>query len=278
MVRREERPDEQYTAKDVRELADLSYRQLNEWDGKGALPVTGREDGKWRRFTPREAFVIMVCAELKKNLGVPLDSIKYVRDFMLQDGADHLSAAARLMSLLGVPVLLITDFKSMFVMDSVLEWIDLMQHGYFGGDDEGAYAMLKVNPIVNRVLTCLKEPIHIPDHGRGYEILREINSNLGVRDEAERKILELIRSKEFRRVEVELRGERVHVIRSERDVTDLTAEGIRGLIRDGKYETITLTKADGQVVRAVRNIAFKPDESTGRDAAEGSRASEEQTE
>ena len=78
-------------------MGGLSYRQLNEWDGKGALPNTGREERKWRRFTPREVFVILVCAELRKNLGIPLESIKYVQEFMLQEKANHFDAAVWLM-------------------------------------------------------------------------------------------------------------------------------------------------------------------------------------
>ena len=256
------RSDEQYTAKDVREMADLSYHQLNDWDGKGLLPGAIHAEGKWRRFTPRDLFTIMVCSKLRDKFGASLESIRFVRDFMLQEDADHFRAAAEMMGELGVPVLLITDLKEMFVMDSVLEWIDVMKHGYFSGEadgsDGGAYAVVVVNPIVNRILGCLKEPISIPYHGQGYKILRLVNETLAVRNEAELKILDLARSRDFQRIEVVLKGGQVQLIRAEQDLVDLTVEGIQAVVEERKYETITLKKRDGEVVRAVREIAFKP--------------------
>ena len=246
----------EYTARDVREIAGLSYRQLNEWDRKGLLPGRDRDDRQWRRFTPRDVFILMVCSEFRK-LGVPLDRIKYARDYMTQEPANHFLAAVELMGTLGVPVLLVTDFKGTFVMDSVLEWIDLLAHGYLSDDSDGTFVMLKVNPIVNRILGCLKEPIRIPNHGKGYSIIHEINGELRARSEAEGQILDLVRSGEFQSVEVVLKNGEIDLIRGETEVSDLSVEGLRTLIAERRYEKITLAKHDGKIVRAVRSISIK---------------------
>ena len=49
---------------------------------------------------------------------------------MMQEGADHLAAAIRLMAH-GLHVFLLTDLKETFVMDSDLEFRDYMELGYF---------------------------------------------------------------------------------------------------------------------------------------------------
>jgi len=57
--------DRQFTAKDLKELADFTYRQLNDWDSKGLLPQNRKDKSNWRRFTPKEVFILMVCSELR---------------------------------------------------------------------------------------------------------------------------------------------------------------------------------------------------------------------
>ena len=98
------------TAGDLRRASDLSYRQMNDWDSKGALPGRRANKRDWRRFTPREVFAVAVLCELRKRFGVPLEKLTYVREFMLQPGADHLRAATRLMNQPGMGVCLLTDF------------------------------------------------------------------------------------------------------------------------------------------------------------------------
>ena len=52
-------------ASDVRENAGLSYRQLNDWESRGALPEDDDRGAGWRNYTPREVFVVMVMSELR---------------------------------------------------------------------------------------------------------------------------------------------------------------------------------------------------------------------
>src|SRR5437867_6865558 len=119
-----------YTAGDLKAAAGMSYRQLNDWEVKGAVSADKDRGEGWRKFSARDLFVIMVCAELRKRFGIPLEQIKFVHDFMRKDGADHLRAAFKLMNL-GLSVYLLTDFKETFVLDSDLEFEDLMSYGYF---------------------------------------------------------------------------------------------------------------------------------------------------
>ena len=46
----------------------------------------------------------MVCSEFRRTLGIPVERLKFVKEFMTQDGANHLSAAINLMGFLDVGV------------------------------------------------------------------------------------------------------------------------------------------------------------------------------
>src|SRR5262245_49642497 len=106
--------DSTYTAADLKRAAGLSYRQINEWDQKGVLPESRIDEAGWRKFSPRDIFALMVCGEIRRQFGVPVETLKWVRTFMQQKGADHLSAAIEIMAQ-GMAVLLMTDLNETFV-------------------------------------------------------------------------------------------------------------------------------------------------------------------
>ena len=120
-----------FTAGDARDLAGLSYRQLNECEARGAMPGKRTDKRSWRRFTQKQIFVLMVCGEIRRLYGIPVERLNYVRDFIQTgDERDHFKAAVRLMED-GLHVYLLTDLNKTFVMDSDLEFADLMQLGFF---------------------------------------------------------------------------------------------------------------------------------------------------
>lgn len=162
--------DRQFTASDLREVAGLSYRQLNDWDAKGVLPRSREKDGAWRRFTPRDVFVIMVVAEIRKRFGVPLEMLSWLKSFMLQEGADHFQAAVELIAHLGVSVFVVTDLRKTFFMEPDVEVANLLMMEYYRGNEPDQFLAIKVNPIVNRILACLKNPVYLETHGLGYEL------------------------------------------------------------------------------------------------------------
>ena len=246
-----------FTARDVRQAADLSYRQLNDWERKGALPQDEGRGAGWRKYTPREVFVMMVCAELRRRFGVPIERLRFVQAYMLQEGANHLQAAVELMALLGTGVWLVTDLEESFVMDSELEFRELVNHGWLGGDHPRATIWLKVNPLVNKLLSCLKEPIHLRAHGRGYEILRELRESLGVRTAEEHEILQLIRSGDYDKIDVEMKNGAIRTIRTNRQVTEPEGQDLEDLLRQHEYQTLTVTKRDGRIVSIAETVPRK---------------------
>jgi hypothetical protein len=258
--------DRVYSARDVQDVAGLSYRQINDWDSRGILPSSQEGDGAWRRFSPRDIFVLLVVNELHTKFGIPLQRLQFVREFMLQPGADHLRAAVDMMAMLGIGVWLLTDLESTFIMHSELEFLDLMKHQYFGGERDASYVFVKVNPLVNRILGALDEPMQLRSHGRGYEIVKELRERFGVRSAAEYRILQAIRSGDFRKVEVTMSDGAVATMRTTADRP--TTSSIEDLLRDGDYQRLTLTQRNGSVVVVEQQLTEKLDEIEFRSAEE----------
>ena len=80
----------------------------------------------------------LICNEIRRLYGTPVERLRFVRSFMMQEGADHLAAAIRLMAH-GLHVFLLTDLKETFVMDSDLEFRDYMELGYFRVEETRPY-------------------------------------------------------------------------------------------------------------------------------------------
>lgn len=251
-------PDDEtlHTAGDVRRVTGMSYRQLNDWDERGALPTKPDRDANWRRFTPSQVFVVLVSAELRKRFGVPVERLKFVQEMMLQPGADHFRASVRLMLLLEVEVWLMTDFEKTFIVDSELEFTDLWAHGFFGAGLDSA-AFLRLSPLVNRVLSARKEPFQISTEGRrGAALFHAATAANATQTNEEREILQLIRSGDFAKIEVVLRDGNVDRIRTTThpDVESHIAE----LLKQHDFQTLQITTRDGQVVSIEQQAVKKP--------------------
>jgi len=255
-----------YRASDVKRAAGLSYRQLNDWDSKGVLPASREEEANWRRFTPREVFAIMVCAEIRKQFGVPLESLRWVRAFMLQEGADHFRTAVEMIATLGVGVYLLTDLEKTFNMDSELEFADLMQHGYFLPQRPRAYIFLSLNHLVNRLLECLNEPIHLELHGRGHEVMHRVREAMTLANQEELEVLDLLREPGKKRITVQLKdGAIIRAdVEGEVPVDELgsRAKTVMKALEMGEYEKVTVTTREGKIVHVDRKTPIKFKSST----------------
>jgi len=148
-----------YTAKDVRSAASVSYRQLNDWDAKGLLPKSRSASSRWRRYTQRELFAISVCAEFRRQFGVPLESLQFLGKTLLHKGSDYLYAAVQMIGELEVPIFVATDLKETFIFGTAIEIANRFEHGLGREYDMPGLLLIKVNPVVSRILGCLKTPV-----------------------------------------------------------------------------------------------------------------------
>ncbi len=249
--------DAQYTASDVKKAAGLSYRQLNNWDSKGALPGGREGEEGWRKFSPKDIFALMVCSELRKQFHAPLESVKWIQSFMQKDGADHLKAAVELISTYGFTVWLLTDCKTTFIMDSDLEFEDLFKFGFFRSEESDGFIFLRINPIVNRLLGCLKTPIALKTHDRAYTAIQEARSVLSAKNEQEFEVLKLVRDGSYERITIQLKNGKIISANAEDEHSTADHKRLLELLEQHKYQTVTIKKHDGEIVRLRRKIPFK---------------------
>ncbi len=250
--------DAKYTAADVRDVAGLSYRQMNDWDERGALLGAREAEAGWRKFSFLELFILLVCNELRRNFGVPVDSLRWLQTFMRQDGANHFVAAAEIMNR-GMVAVLLTDLKTTFVMDSDVEIADFLDLGGLRNETPQAFLLLKLNPLVNSLLRHIDEPVELKIQHQTYSVLREAKGGLSIKSPDELRVLQILRDRNFSRVIVKtedgevvrLDAESIHRIGS---AADLTA-----LIEQEKYQTVTVTTQDGKIVKASRRKPIRLD-------------------
>ena len=247
--------DREYSSRDLQDAAGLTPRQQNDWDSRGALPHERDGEEGWRRYTPREIFALMVSTEIRRQYGTPVEQLKWVQQTMLEKDANHFEAAVELMSFLGIGVWLCTDLQETFVVDSELEFTDMWRLGIFSASRERALVFLPLNPLVNRLLSCLKDPVELPTHGRGYQIRDLIEAAQRARSPEEQLVLDLIRNEEVDTVSVRSPGGKVEVVRAIRRHSP--ADDIRQLL-DEPYQSLTVKKRDGRTVYIEQEITIKP--------------------
>ena len=242
----------------MQKVAGLSYRQLNDWDSKGALPAQREAERQWRRFTPRQVFALMVCAELRRQFGAPLDALKFIRTFMLQEKADHLLAAIRLMRM-GFAVWLLTDCRSTFIMDHDLEFADFFESGGLRDERREGFMLLQVNPIVKRLVAAMKEPIDVRPKVDLYEQIYASRAQLHITDPNECEVLNLLRDPTNEAVNVAVRdGEVIKATAKKRAIPaagrELSERDVLRMLREGNFQTLTLKKHDGKLVAVEQSI------------------------
>jgi hypothetical protein len=247
------RDEQPFSAGDVRRVTGLSSRQLNDWDQRGVLPHARTGDAGWRKFSPRQMFALMVAAEARKQFGVPVERLKWMTDFMMAEGANHLRVAAEMIAVLGVNVWIATDLEDTFVMDSDLEMHDLFGMGGFSRIK--GLIFIRVNPLVERFLGDGEDSIPLPLHGRGYEFLAQM-ATAATLSPSELHVLGLIRGGEYESIEIVLRdGEITRIKRSKQQ--DVAAK-VQDLIQSEDFQSLRIHVRDGQVVSLEQEVTEKP--------------------
>lgn len=214
-----------FTASDARRAIGVTYRQLNDWDSKGALPRHRTRSSGWRKFDPRQFFVLLVCGEIRKRFGVPIEKLAWLQKFMLQDGADHFLAAVEMMRL-GLAVVIFTDLSEQFEMDSDFAIGQSLSLGFCGDDKPQGYVLLLANPLINKILAALRNPMRLEISHKNYDALRNALAATRARDTAEAAVLETMRQPNTSKFTVEWTNDTEVVI--EIDVK----EGIDGTVQE----------------------------------------------
>ena len=243
--------DRSFTAGDVKHAAGLSYRQLNDWDAKGALPNCRKQEAGWRKFRVRELFVLMVCSEVRKRFCVPLERLAWLKSFMLQQRADHFQAALRMMQH-GLAVFIFTDLEQSFDMEADFAVADMLELGYCRYDDPQAYIFLCVNPIVNKILTALKKPGRLEISDKVYKARRAAEAKFRAQDDAEVAVLDTMRDHKVKRFSVTLRGGHEILLEVEQELPD--GADLNTAVSSDDFQTVVVKRHQGKNVRISRTV------------------------
>lgn len=81
-------PDEgdarDFKASDLLKLAGLTYRQLSDWENRaGVLDSQRATDEGWRKFTGEEVLALCVCASLRTQFSLPLERVGGLAQWLL---------------------------------------------------------------------------------------------------------------------------------------------------------------------------------------------------
>ena len=245
--------DPSFTAGDVKHAAGLSYRQLNDWDSKGALPNSREQEACWRKFTVRDLFVLMVCSEVRKRYGMPLEKLVWLKSFMLQGGADHFQAAVRMMQH-GLAVFIFTDLEKSFDMAADIAIADMLELGYCRYDHPHAFIFICVNPIVNKILAALKKPVRLEISDRVYKARWAANDKFRVQDDAELAVLDAMRDDDVKRFIVTARDKEI-LLELEQELQEGT--DLNTAVGGHDFQTVTIKRHEGKNVRISRTMPKK---------------------
>ena len=244
-----------FTARDVQQLTGLSSRQLNDWDSRGVLPHGRDVAAGWRRFSVQEVFSLMVVMEFRRKFGVPVERVRFVIEQMNAPGADYLGKAVEQMATYGLGVWIATDFESHFLMHWEAFYSALWNTSYFDDEKPEVWCYLRVNRFVNEILASGPNPMNLPSHGMGRQILQHVLTIAGMKSAEEFQILQMIRSGDFKSIEVIAPSGRVETIKA--TTSPKTTDRLVDLLKEHKYQKLTVTQKDGRVVDIEQSFTQK---------------------
>lgn len=243
-------PEPGYKASDVYAVCGLSYRQLNDWEERGALPESKDRGAKWRKYSLHDLFVIMVLVELKKQFNTPIEKLKFVKSHLTRQGDSRLNALLFQVAGNGISQWLLTDFDQAFVLDSEFEIQEMFDRAYFHSDKQAAYVLLNVTPIIQKIGKVLVEKdIAFPN---------TLHNALQERKEREAEVLKHVRNNAIKKVEIMINDGSIKTVRvtQKRSINSIHEE----LKKEHDFQKITYYTQDGKIVEVDQVITFKKKE------------------
>jgi hypothetical protein len=243
-----------FRATETARVVGLTYRQLRTLEERTAGTATRQGKGAWNTYTYRNIFAILICVEIRDRFGVPFDRLGWLIDFMLQDGADHFSYAHRTIRKHGFVVFLLTDLKSFFQMGTDIDLEEMLQLGYFRHDEPEAYYMLKINPIINRILELTKHPEPLKVRGDFYQEISKVDRLWRASNLEERDLLAFVRDRKNRGVKVQL-NEAGDITHFECEREEPASSDVAELIAKDPFQTVEIKTRRGGVTLIRRKVS-----------------------
>lgn len=243
-----------FRATETARVVGLTYRQLRTLEERTGSAALRQGKGEWNTYAFRNIFAILICVEIRDRFGVPLDRLGWLIDFMMHDGADHFAYAHQTIRKHGFVIFLLTDLKSFFQMGTDIDLEEMLQLGYFRHDAPEAYYMLKINPIINRILELTKHPEPLKVRDDFYQKVSKVDRLWRASNLEERDLLAFVRDKKNRSVKVQLNdaGEITH-FECERE--EPASSDIAELIAKDPFQTVEVKMRRGGVTVIRRKVS-----------------------
>jgi len=210
-----EQPDKkEFSAKNVKETAGISYRQIHTWDSKKALPKSSGGKSTWRKFTVGDVIKLTIISRLV-DLGIPISRLKKLIAWMNRLQPDAIDWLISQMSY-GFNMFLRTNLEDSFGFDTESEAYEIVL--LIGDKTNKPTIVLPLNKIVNDVLEKLGlKGLEIDDQLRFFNLTRMMGAkNKKELAKAEEKIIFLIRQRQYQTVTAKVKdGKMVHIKREE---------------------------------------------------------------
>jgi len=253
------------TASDLQKAAGLSYRQLNSWDEKGILPESREEDEAWRKFTPNDAFIVLIFKELRDQFGVPLETLKRFQSDLIKNDINYLEQTVAFIGQAGLTVCLLTDLKKTLLIDNDLEISNLFRHGLLRDPGAEDYIILRLNPLVNRLLEIIGLPV-LPTGTAVYDAILSTLNKSTAQSAPEYHLLELIHSKDFRQITVHLKDGQIFQTDTFEELGKKigSEEELLKIIKEKQYQSVSIDLTGGEVIRVTRKSPVKYSKETAK--------------
>ena len=184
---------------------------------------------------------------------MPLEKLVWLKSFMLQEKADHLQAAVRMMQH-GLAVFIFTDLEKSFDMAADITIADMLELGYCRYDHPHAFIFICVNPIVNKILAALKKPVRLEISDRVYKARWAANDKFRVQDDAELAVLDAMRDDDVKRFIVTARDKEI-LLELEQELQEGT--DLNTAVGGHDFQTVTIKRHEGKNVRISRTMPKK---------------------
>ena len=204
----------EFSAKDVKGTAGISYRQIHTWDSKQVLPKSSGGKSSWRKFTGKDVIKLTIISRLVA-LGIPISRLKKLIVWMNRPEPDAIDWLISQMGY-GFNMFLCTDLEDSFGFDVESEAYEYVL--LIGDKIDRPAIVLPLNKIVNHVLEKMGlKGLEINDQLRYFNLVKM----MGAKDKKElakneEKIISLIREKQYQTVTAKVKdGKIVHIKREE---------------------------------------------------------------
>lgn len=252
-----------FRAYDVQQAAGLSYRQLNNWDSMGVLPNSRGAELGWRKFSYREVFALAVCSDIRSRFGVTLESLKSLQSYLLGEEIDFLGELRERMTTDPFAFYLLTDLRELFLLLSDVEFESVSTRNLLRGDAPAAFLLLKVNPLLNRILLCLDTTARLKTSRGAYDLIDAKREEGTVQNDQERKVLRLVREGGFNQISIRLKDGNIIHAEAEKEFSKSQLKNLTGILNDGKFQTVSITQHNGEIVRINQKLPIKFSQTTG---------------